>query len=148
MSRYFHTEKACKDYILKNSDEVFGEKMRWVSMNFPGETGRIKPDLVGYDANDNLVIVEVKRFDPKPSNANAYARPREAIGQVIHYAVAYVQDQSADDPRFLSTDRFREILKNVRLFIVGESYSQSVEKMCYFLEAYGIDITYLSLDNI
>lgn len=148
MSKYFENEQACQDYILKNSHEVFGEKMRWVSMNFPGETSRITPDLVGYDVNDNLVIVEVKRFDPKPSNANAYNRPREAIGQVIHYAVAYVEEQIADDPRFLSTDRFQEILKKVRLFIVGECYSHSVEKMCSLLNVYGINITYLSLDNI
>lgn len=148
MSKYFQNEQACKDYILKNSDEVFGEKIHWVSMNLPGELGRITPDLVGYDGNDNLVIVEVKRFNPKPSNANAYDKPRGAIGQVIHYAVAYVEEQSAEDPRVLSTDRFREILKKVRLFIVGEAYLQSVEKMCALLEVYGIHITCLSLENI
>ena len=148
MSTLFANEAALKKYIMENTDEVFDEKIRLVAMNLPGETGRITPDLVGYDVNGNLVIVEVKLFDPSPRHGSQYYKPREAIGQMIHYAVAYVQEKIADDPRFLSADRFQEILKKVHLFIIGDVYSESVEKMCSLLDAYGINITYLSLDCV
>ncbi len=65
---------------------MFGEEIRWVARSFRGETGQIRPDLVGWDVNGNLVIVEVKPLDPKPGR-NQYNKPRQAIGQVIHKVI-------------------------------------------------------------
>ena len=52
------SKKALKAYIQENTHDVFGEKIRWMSKNLPGGS-RLSPDFIGYDANDNLVDIEV-----------------------------------------------------------------------------------------
>ena len=146
MSHSFSNEKELKEYIEDNTCEIFDEDIAWLEMNFPGESGQIRPDLIGRDANGKLVIVEVKPFWHK-RGANQYDKPRTAIGQVLHYATAYVQ-KALTDPRNLSNEQLTDTLKNVRLVIVGDEYSEPVEKMCALLNAHGINIVYISLDCI
>ena len=133
--------------IETEAHEIFEENIRWLNENLPGENGQIRPDLIGVDANGNYVIVEVKSFDHIPQ-LSQYYKPREAVGQVLHYATAYVQKYLKCDPRDVSDKQLIDEVTNVRMFIVGDVYSEAVEKMCKFLKAHGININYISLDCI
>ena len=145
MAASFAKEKELEAYIQENTRDVFGEEIRWQSMSLPGEDRPIRPDLIGHDTHGSLVIAEVKVVRGSTA-ANQYDKPRQVIGQMIHYAVAYVQEHCKDDPRDLSVEHVRDALKNVRFFIVTETLHYSLEKMCYFLQAYGLNIRYLALD--
>ena len=146
MLHSFSSEQELKKYIKDCTSEIFGEDITWFRTNLPGENGQIQPDLIGRDVNNKPVIVEVKPFHPR-RGANQYYKPREAVGQVLHYATAYIQKRLTD-PRDLSNEQLTDELKNVRLFILGDVYSEPVEKMCHLLQAHGINIVYISLDCI
>lgn len=139
----YHDELVEK--IKKNATSIFREVIHWENIQLPGEARNMPVDLTGIDAKGNRVIVEVKPFDGKPSR---YDKPREAVGQILHYATAYLQRDLQADPRDLSEKQLREGLKKIRLFIVSDVYEPTVEKICTLLKAHGITITYISLDSV
>ena len=145
---FFENERDLKKYVYENSDEIFGKPIRWRSdTNLPGENRSIRADLIGDDADANTVIVEVKRLGA--AEANQYDKPRAAIGQILHYATAYVQHHLKGDNLYdFSNKEVRDAVKNVRLFIVTPELHYSIVKMCDFLEAYGITISYIALNNL
>lgn len=129
--------------VENNANEIFNEDIHWVEMNIPGEDRPIRPDMAGYDANGRCVIVELKPF-----GYNDYDAPRTAMGQILHYATAYLEKHLKDDPRNLSSEQLIEGLKSVRLFIISDRHSNPTEKMCALLETHDINICYISLDCI
>ena len=96
--------------------------------------------IVGRDSQDRTVIVEVKkktlskRGEPNdPRNKQVAA---EAVGQILHYASAYIRQ----DPE-----------AKLRLFIVIQEPSlrvcQRAAKPCEFLLSHDINIHCISLSN-
>ena len=130
--------------IKKNTTKIFREVIHWDTQHPPGNTRAIRADLTGTDGS-NRVIVEVKVFDGKPSR---YDKPRQAVGQILHYATAYLERNLQTDPCDLSDKQLKTGLKKVRLFIVSDVYEPTVEKICALLKAHGITIRYISLDSV
>ena len=143
-------EATLKTYIQENTHDVFSEEIRWVSKNLPGENSRLTPDLTGYDVNGNLVIVEVKIVYPQTSSPrNQYARARESVGQILHYAAACAEERlNAESLWEYGEEAIRDAVKNVRFFIVTETLHYALEKMCHFLGAYGINVEYRAVDCV
>lgn len=150
MAASFANETDLKAYIRENSDDIFREEIRWVGKNLPGETSRLSPDFIGYDANGNLVIVEAKLVAPQTSSPrNQYAKPRESVGQILHYAAACAGERlHADHLCDFGAEAVRDAVKDVRFFIVTETLHYALEKMCHFLWAYGINIEYRAVDCV
>lgn len=147
MSLVFSNETALEDYIRDHTTEIFGEVIHWndARRELPGEytpeTGKpIKADLVGTDEKKAHLIVEVKLL--RPTTEQKYDRAREAVGQVLHYTYAYLaRDTRSDaDVRYLTEHV-------MRLFIVGEAFSQPVENMCRLLRAFGFNIQHLYVNK-
>jgi len=143
-------ETVLKTCIQENTHDVFREEIRWVNETLPGEDGSIKPDFIGYDANGNRVIVEVKIVYPQTSSPrNQYARARESVGQILHYAAACAEDHlNAQNLLEHGEEAIREAVKNVRFFIVTETLHHALEKMCHFLQAYGINVECIAVDCV
>lgn len=145
----FKDEKELEDYIRNHTVEIFGERICWddSKRKFPGEytevTGRlIKADLVGTDGEKAHIIVEVKLL--RPTSEQKYDRAREAVGQVLHYTYAYISDMLKNP----SDTALRKVTEGVmRLFIVGEDFSQPVENICRMLRAFGINIEHLYVNK-
>ncbi len=150
MAGSFVNETALKDYIRENTHDIFREEIRWVRKNLPGETSRLSPDLIGYDTNGTFVIVEAKLvYSQTSSPRNQYAKPRESVGQILHYAAACAEERlNAEHLCDFGEEAVREAVKDVRFFIVTETLHHSLEKMCHFLGAYGINIEYLAVDCV
>ena len=100
----------------------------------------ISPDLVGFDANGNLVIVEVKLGSPD----------RDAVSQILDYASYLTKLPNPEDSLAYALKAFfseNALGKELRLFIVGSSFSQTVERICQYLREYGINIQHLSVGD-
>lgn len=148
----FTTEKDLESYIRNNTLEIFGEDIEWHDSwrNLPGDSGSsIRADLVG-KGNNYDVIAEVKLL--RPHSDRKYDLAREAVGQVLHYAFAFTQKLVETSPllSFHKPNIVKDVIAeekalsyNLRLFIVGEEFSQPVENICQLLRAYGIDITHI-----
>lgn len=128
------------------------------------EDGTIFPDLLGVDAEGNLVIVELKRDQA----------PRDVIAQLLEYAAwadelsdiqihriaeAYFETRDGFQGRTFR-DTFKEIFdipetdevpllnRNLRLFIVAGDIPASVARVCRFLRtSHGIDITCIDVST-
>jgi len=152
----FSSEKALERHISDHTEAIFGERIHWHASErkLPGDAGLwVFADLVGSDAQKTPVIVEVKLL--RPESERKYDLAREAIGQVLHYAYAYLSKRVNLPPMLLfdiatasenvpSDDALKSGLSNdLRLFIVGEAFSQPVENMCRMLRAFGINIEHL-----
>lgn len=150
MAASFAKEAELKAYIRENTHDIFHEEIRWVHKSLPGENRSITPDLIGYDANDNLVIVEAKLVYRQTNHPrNQYAAPRESVGQILHYAAACAEERlNADHLCDFGAEAVRDAVKDVRFFIVTETLHYALEKMDHFLWAYGINIKYLAVDCV
>ena len=121
--------------------------MDGLSENLTGESGHnVVADLIGTDTNDKTVIVEVKLL--QPNGPHKYDRARESVGQVLHYAYAYIYDLlnsiKREEPTAPPDPGLRPISEHfIRVFIVGEEFSQPVENICRLLRAYDINIHHL-----
>lgn len=157
MNRVFNNEKELARYIRDHTTEIFGAEIRWKDdlRNLPGGSGRIFADLVGVDENQTAIIVEVKLLQPRSDRRDNYRNnsARQAVGQVLHYASGYIYEAVNAFPQHVNrrsdVDPTDEDLNQtpLRLFIVGDAFSQPVENMCQFLRAYGINIQHLSVNK-
>ena len=162
MRHVFSTEKELEDYIREHTDEIFGEPIHWHASErkLPGDAGLwVFADLVGEDDEKSAVIVEVKLL--RPWSERKYDLAREAIGQVLHYAYAYIyktvnlqqmllfeKSTAFDSESQPSDEALKSGLSNdLRLFIVGEAFSQPVENMCRMLRTFGINIEHLCVNQ-
>ena len=145
----FNNEKQLERYIRDHTREIFGEQIWWIDdyKSLPGESGHpIIADLAGQGEDDGSmyhVIAEVKLL--RPRSERKYDLAREAVGQVLHYAYAYISDRShttgSKVPVSPSDDLMRFQLSDMlRLFIVGEEFSQPVGNICRILRVFGINI--------
>ena len=160
MRREFTSESDLVSYIRRNTRSIFGEAIQWQDdmRKLPGDRAAgtwIYADLVGKDTNNKTVIAEVKLL--RPTSERKYDLAREAVGQVLHYAHAYVYYQVNTNQRprgsnpFViihpSTKQFRVQLHNTRLFVVSEDASQPVQDICQVLSAYDINIEHLYVNR-
>ena len=140
----FSHHRELQKYVRENTAVVFGEEIQWRDswQQLPGENGTMRADLVG-EAADSLVIVEVKIL--KDDNTY-YDQARESIGQVLHYLYASIYESVNDGNQTEPTKKqLKEFDLAHHLFIVGARYSRTVENMCKFLRAHGINIQHLSV---
>ena len=140
----FSDHRELQKYVRENTSVVFGQEIQWKDswQQLPGENGTMRADLVGETA-DSLVIVEVKMLK---DDHTYYDQARESIGQVLHYLYAsicqVINDRSQTKP---TEEQLKKFALAHRLFIVGARYSRTVENMCEFLRAHGINIQHLSV---
>ena len=141
--------------VKENPFEVLGEEITWTLRNIVLEEesyGQLRPDIVGRDSQNRIVIVEVKRRalhrTGMPNDAGNKLSAGEAVGEILHYASAYIREHS-EAP--LSDDLLKDESKKLRLFIVIQEPSlrvlQRASKPCEFLRLYGINIHCISLSN-
>ena len=122
----FNSEKELESWIKENSSAVFDEDITLVdSLPLKSEDGFKYPDLIGFDSNETLVIVEVKLGEPR----------RDSVSQILDYA-SLLSEKLNSDPNWDS---------RLRLFIVSESISEEVNRICQFLHEIGVDIHHLSV---
>ena len=140
----FSNHRELQKYVQENTSVVFGEEIQWKDSwhQLPGENGTMRADLVGETA-DSIVIVEVKMLK---NDHTYYDQARESIGQVLHYLYAsiceVIKDRNQTEP---TEEQLKKFALAHRLFIVGARYSRTVENMCEFLRAHGINIQHLSV---
>lgn len=149
------THNELVELIKENPFEVFGEEITWTPRNVllrEEQYGRLHPDIVGRDTQDRIVIVEVKRRALKktgiPNDAGNILNAGEAVGEILHYASAYIRQDSKGT---LSDDFLKNESEKLRLFIVIQEPSlrvlQRVSKPCEFLRLHGINIHCIPLSN-
>ena len=126
------------------------------------EEGTIFPDLLGVDAEGNLVIVEFKRRrTPRKVVAQLLeyaAWANELLGQQIHeIAEAYFktreefkgknfQDTFKEMFAIPETDELPSLNRNLRLFIVAEEITPRIGHVCRFLRtSYSIDVNCIAV---
>lgn len=145
---------------LENSPQALTqEPLLWIGRQTSAsvEDSTIFPDLLGVDAEGNLVIVELKRDET----------PREVVAQLLEYAAwanelsdpqihriaetyfatrSEVQDKTFDDVfrivfDILETDELPELNRVLRLFIVAEEIPTRIAQVCRFLRtSYSMNI--------
>lgn len=126
------------------------------------EEGTVFPDLLGVDAEGNLVIVELKRAQA----------PREVVAQLLEYA-AWANELSDEQIQQIAEDyfekrnesdrkQFQEVFKdvfeltdgdefpplngNLRLYIVASDIPTRVARVCRFLRtSQGMDINCINI---
>ena len=121
IDRMLESEKDLELWIKYNPHIVFGEEIDWVDSH-------VRADLVGKDSKGNAVIVEVKLWKDNDSNRNA--QEYSCVGQIIRYANDYINAHPSE---------------NMRLFIVAQYFSHTVEDCCEFLRSHGFKIQHLSV---
>lgn len=122
------------------------------------DEGTIFPDLLGVDADGNLVVVELKRDKA----------PRQVIAQLLEYA-AWANDLSDDQIQQIAnsylqshneipeknfqhvfkevfdipeTDEIPPLNRNLRMFIVAKEIPSRIASVCRFLRtSHGLDIS-------
>ena len=147
---------------LENSPRAFveGEPILWIGRQTSAnvEESTIFPDLLGVDAEGNLVIVELKR-----SKA-----PREVVAQLLEYAtwakeLSDEQIQEIAKAYFRTTkkettlqDAFGEMFegeipalnRRLRLFIIAEEIPSAVLRVSRFLRtSHSMDINCLTVST-
>lgn len=121
------------------------------------------PDLIGIDAEGNVVIVELKKGKA----------PREVVAQILEYA-AWAEQLTYEQLNIITMKYFErkneylgmelaEIHQKIfypdvdesisitfnnrlRLFIVAEEISNTIKDIIYYLNKFGIDISFLKYD--
>lgn len=137
------TEDELVKLIKENPLEVFGEEITWDPGNVvlkEEQGGQLYPDIVGRDSQDRTVIVEVKKKTlskkGEPNDPRNKQVAAEAVGQILHYASAYIRQYPE---------------AKLRLFIVIQEPSlrvcQRAAKPCEFLRSHDINIHCILLSN-
>lgn len=124
------TEK--ENRLLARVKAYFGNEVEWCDDTklVSARGTMLKPDLVGKDSNGLHVIVEIKNnpsATAKDHATNKRDGERESIGQILDYATAYMEQNDVS-------------IKDLRLFIIGDYFSETVDKICQFLRDQGINI--------
>ena len=160
-------ERYLEDW-LENSPMalVQGEPILWIGRQTSAkdEDGTIYPDLLGVDADGNLVVAELKKG----------RTPRDIIAQLLDYAAwvdglsqsqiherAKTYFETRDGLRGKSfDDAFRDLFdmpetdeppplnRGLRLFIVAEEIPSRVARVCQFLRtSYGMDVSCIEVST-
>ena len=137
----FKTEEELVSFIEDNSEDVFDEKIKWISSQtiLGADKGSLRPDLTGIDSKGNLFIVEVKLSKPD----------RSVVSQILDYASYLTTTANSEDALSTMGQAFKEFIADdkhdLRLFIIGEEVSETVERICEFLKERGINICHFSI---
>ena len=132
-----------KRYIMKHSDRIFGESIRWRNVTVPIVKKYQPLDLAGTDSDGRTVIVELKtEFGKRNENDGVF----KGIGQIVYYANAYVRMYVFRDSSKVSDEDLINEIRKLRLFIIGTTYSQLLENTCQHLRTYGFNIRQLTVE--
>lgn len=120
----------------------------------------IFPDLLGVDAEGNVIIVELKKGKA----------PREVIAQILEYAawanelsderiremaLSYLQTHNSQLSSFeayfsevFGIDEIPSLNQRLRLFIVAEEIPPAISRICRFLRtSHGVDISCIAIST-
>lgn len=154
-------ESHMESWLENNPDAlVQDEFILWIGKQASAATehSTLYPDLLGVDAEGNLVIVELKRGQA----------PREVVAQLLEYA-AWATELDDEQIAAIARDYFQtrdelqgKILKKVftetfevdevpplnrrlRLFVVASDIPPAILRVCRFLSRQGIDINCVTI---
>lgn len=135
----FEKESEFVKHIKDHTVDIFGEPICWddPAKKSTLETGTTRSflDLTGTDRKDNLVFVEVKLLKYKSDGWSD--RLHKAVGQLLHYTYCSLYPKGKNHE---TLDEIKRKIKDIRLFIVCETRSESVKNLCRMLQAFGINI--------
>ena len=137
----FQTEDEMVSFIEDNPNEVFGEKINWITSQtiLGADKGSLRPDLTGIDSKGNIFIAEVKLNKPD----------RSVVSQILDYASYLITTVNSEDELSPIGQAFREVIidgkYDLYLYIIGEEVSETVERICEFLQERGINISHFSI---
>ena len=150
-----------ESWLENNPDAlVQDEFILWIGKQVRAavEDSTIYPDLLGLDAEGNLVIVELKRGQA----------PREVVAQLLEYA-AWATELDEEQIAAIATDYFQtrdelqgRTLRNVftgtfevdevpplnrrlRLFVVAREIPPAISGVCRFLRSHRMDINCVTI---
>ena len=144
-------ESHLEDWLENSPRALTQEPLLWIGRQTSAsvEDGTIFPDLLGVDAEGNLIIVELKRDEA----------PRKVVAQLLEYAAwanelsdaeihgvaktyfatrSGFQDETFDDAfrmvfDILETDELPRLNRVLRLFIVAGEIPTRIVQVCRFL---------------
>lgn len=122
--------------LLARVKESLGEDIVWDDDTnlLSAKDTAIYPDLVGRDSKGLHVIVEVKSEFVHENDTTRRDAEYKSVGQILDYVTAYMEQH------YIS-------LKDLRLLIVGDYLSETVDKICLFLCERGIFIEHISVGH-
>ncbi len=159
-------ESHLEDWLENSPPALAQEPILWIGRQTSAsiEESTIFPDLLGLDAEGNLIIVELKRDEA----------PREVVAQLLEYAawaneLSEQQIQEIAEDYFETRDEFKEthfhdafrdvfdipdtdevppLNRNLRLYIVAGSIPAGVARVCRFLRTpQGMDINCIDVST-
>lgn len=159
-------ENHLEDWLENSPRALTQEPLLWIGRQTSAsvEDGTIFPDLLGVDAEGNLIIVELKRDEA----------PREVVAQLLEYAAwanelsdaqihrvaetyfatrSEFQDKTFDDAfrivfDILETDELPPLNRVLRLFIFAEEIPTRIVQVCQFLRtAYSMNIVCIDVST-
>ena len=159
-------ESHLEDWLENSPQALTQEPLLWIGRQTSAsvEDRTIFPDLLGVDAEGNLIIVELKRDEA----------PREVVAQLFEYAAwanelsdsqihriaetyfatrSEVQDKTFDDVfrivfDILETDELPPLNRVLRLFIVAEEIPTRIAQVCRFLRtSYSMNIVCIDVST-
>lgn len=157
-------ESHLEDWLENSPPALAQEPILWIGRQTSAsiEESTIFPDLLGLDAEGNLIIVELKRDEA----------PREVVAQLLEYAAwanelseqqiqeiaedyfengeefkgKHFQDVFKDVFDIPDTDEVPPLNRNLRLYIVAGSIPAGVARVCRFLRtSQGMDINCINI---
>lgn len=154
-------ERHMESWLENNPDAlVQDEFILWIGKQASAATehSTIYPDLLGLDAEGNLVIVELKRDQA----------PREVVAQLLEYA-AWATELDDEQIAVIATDyfltrdelqgrslqevftetfeidEFPRLNRRLRLFVVARDIPPAISGVCRFLSKHRIDINCVTI---
>lgn len=154
-------ERYMESWLENNPDAlVQDEFILWIGKqaSAAAEHSTIYPDLLGLDAEGNLVIVELKRDQA----------PREVVAQLLEYA-AWATELDDEQIAAIATDYFQPrdelqgrslkkvftetfevdevppLNRRLRLFVVARDIQPAISGVCRFLSKHRIDINCVTI---
>ena len=159
-------ESHLEDWLENSPRALTQYPLLWIGRQTGASIGEssIVLDLLGVDAEGNLVVVELKRDEA----------PREALAQLLEYAAwadglsdarireiaeahfetrGVFQGKTFEDAfrevfDMLETDKFPPLNQSLRLFIVAEQMPARIVEVCRFLRtSYGMDLNCIDVST-
>ncbi len=159
-------ESHLEDWLENSPPALAQEPILWIGRQTStgDEEGTIFPDLLGVDAEGNLVIVELKKD----------RAPRDVVAQLLEYAaladelseekikeIAETYFETRDEFKgkqfydafkdvfdISDTDEVPPLNRNLRLYVVAGDIPVRVARVCRFLRtSYGMDISCIDVST-
>ena len=138
--------------ILRNFRDIFndeivelskGEKLAGEGFIHSDILESTKPDLMGYDAEGNLLLVKVMSGVLKPNGQYDRTNARKTIGHTLEYMSAFLRNESYD--LFSDPSDIPDAMEGIALRIISDAYSPAVDAICLMLRGCGLNIKFIAI---